>query len=39
MTDTVREVSMREMRHICERDGTMLHPTVPYHPASNGVAE
>ena len=39
MTDNVRELSMREMRHICERNGAKLHPTVQYHPASNGVAE
>ena len=30
---------MREMRDICERDDIKLHSTVPYHRASNGVAE
>ena len=39
MTDNARELSMREMREICERDGIKLNTTVPYHPASNGVAE
>jgi len=27
------------MRDICERGGIKLHMMVPYHPASNGVAE
>jgi len=27
------------MRDICKRDSIKLHTTVPYHPASNGVAE
>ena len=39
MTDNARELSIGEMRDICERDGIKLHTTVPYHPASNGVAE
>ena len=39
MTDNARELSMGEVRDICERDGIKLHTTVPYHPASNGVAE
>jgi len=39
MTDNARELSMGEMRDICERDGIKLHLTVPYHPVSNGVAE
>jgi len=39
LMDNVRELLMGEMRDICERDGIKLHTTVPYHPASNGVAE
>jgi transposase InsO family protein len=39
MTDNAQELCMGEMRDICERDGIKLHTTVPYHPASNGVAE
>jgi hypothetical protein len=39
MTDNARELAMGEVREICERDGIKLHTTVPYHPASNGVAE
>jgi len=39
MTDNARELSMGEMRDICERNGIKLHTTVPYHPVSNGVAE
>ena len=39
MTDNARELSMGEMRDICGQDGIKLHTTVPYHPASNGVAE
>jgi len=39
MTNNTRELSMGEMRDICERDGIKLRMTVPYHPASNGVAE
>lgn len=39
MTNNVRELLMREMREICERDGIKLSTTVPYHPASNSVAE
>jgi len=31
--------SKGEMHDICERDGIKLHTMVPYHPASNGVAE
>ena len=38
ITDNARELSMGEVRDICERDGIKLHTTVPYHPASNGVA-
>ena len=38
MTDNTRELSMGEMREFCE-EGIKLHTTVPYHPASNGVAE
>jgi len=39
LTDNARELSMGEMRDICEQEGIKLHTTVPYHPASNGVAE
>ena len=39
MTDNARELSMGEMRELCEREGIKLNTTVPYHPASNGVAE
>jgi len=39
MTDNARELSMGEMRDICERDGVKLHTMVPYHPVSNRVAE
>ena len=28
-----------EMREICEKEGTTLSTTIPYHRASNGVAE
>jgi len=38
MTDNARELSMGEMRNICEREGIKLHTTIPRHPASNGVA-
>jgi len=38
MTDNARGLSM-EVRDICEPDGIKFHMTVPYHPASNGVAE
>ena len=39
MTDNARGLSMHEMRDICKRDSIKLHFTVPYHPASNGVAK
>ena len=39
MTDNVCELSMGEMRDICERNSIKLHMMVPYHSASNGVAE
>jgi len=39
MTDNTHKLLMGEMCEICERDGIKLHMTVPYHPASNGVAE
>ena len=39
MTDNARELSMGEMRDICERDSIKLHSTVPYHPVLNRVAE
>ena len=39
MTDNACELSMGEMRKLCEREGIKLNTTVPYHPASNGVAE
>ena len=35
----MNELSMGEMRNICEHDGIKLQTTVPYHPASNGVAD
>jgi len=38
MTDNARELSMGEMRNICEREGIKLYTTIPHHPASNGVA-
>jgi len=39
MTDNARELSMGEALDICGQDGIKLHTTIPYHPASNGVAE
>jgi len=39
MTDNTHKLSMGDMRDICKRDGIKLHTTVPYHPASNSVAE
>jgi len=39
MTNNACELSMGEMRNICERDGIKLRTTVLYHPAPNGVAE
>ena len=39
MTDNVCELSMGEMRELCEREGIRLNTMVPYHPALNGVAE
>jgi len=39
MTNNARELSMGEMRNICERDSIKLQTTVPYHPVSNGVAD
>ena len=30
---------MGEMHDICVQEGIKLHTSVPYHPASNGVAE
>ena len=39
MTDNTCELSMGEMRELCERKGIRLNTTVSYHPASNGVAE
>jgi transposase InsO family protein len=39
MTDNAGELSKGEMRKICEEEGIRLSTTVPYHPASNGVAE
>jgi len=39
MTDNTRELSMGEVRDICEQDGIAPHTTVPYHPAPNWVAE
>ena len=37
--DNARELCMGEMRELCVREGIKLHTTVPYHPASNGIAE
>jgi transposase InsO family protein len=39
MTDNVGKLSKGEMRKICDEEGIRLSTTVPYHPASNGVAE
>ena len=39
LMDNVRELSMGEMSRFCETDGIKLNTTVPYHPASNGIAE
>ena len=39
MTDNARELCMGEMRDLCVQEGIKLHTSVPYHPASNGVAE
>jgi len=39
MTDNARELSMGEMRTICDEEGIRFSTTVPYHPASNGIAE
>ena len=39
MTDNAGELSMGEMRELCEQEGIKLHTSVPYHPVSNGVAE
>ena len=39
MTDNAHKLSMGEMHDICKWDGIKLHTTVPYHPASNSVAE
>ena len=33
------QYSKGEMRDICKRGSIKLHTMVPYHPASNGVAE
>ena len=39
LTDNAREFSIGEVRRLCEADGIKLNTTVPYNPASNGVAE
>ena len=39
MTDNAREPSMDEMRELYEREVIKSNTMVPYHPASNGVAE
>ena len=39
MTDNARELSMGEMLCFCKAKGIKISTTVPYHPASNGVAE
>jgi len=39
MMDNARKLSMGKMHNICKCDSIKLHMMVPYHPASNGVAE
>ena len=39
MTDNACELSMGEMCELCKQEGIKLNMTVPYHPASNGVAK
>ena len=39
MTDNMHELSMGEMHELCKHEGIRLNTMVPYHPASNGVAE
>jgi hypothetical protein len=39
MTDNAGELSKGEMHKICEEEGIRLSTMVPYHPASNRVAE
>jgi hypothetical protein len=39
MTDNAHELSMGEMRTFCETEGIRISTTVPYHPASNGIAK
>ena len=39
LTDNARELSQGEMRRICEEAGIKLNTAIPYHPASNGIAE
>jgi transposase InsO family protein len=39
MTDNARELSMGEVKEICEREGIKLHTSVRYNPESNEVAE
>ena len=39
LTDNAQELVMGDMHTYCKLEGIMLHTTVPYHPALNGVAE
>ena len=39
MMDNVHELSMGEMCELCKCKGIRLNMMVPYHPASNGVAD
>jgi hypothetical protein len=37
MAENAQELSIGQMRNICEEEGTKLSTTVPYHPALNGM--
>jgi len=39
MTDNACKLCMGEMLRFCEEEGIKINTMVPYHPASNGVAE
>ena len=39
LTNNAQELVMGDMCTHCKLEGIMLHTTVPYHPASNGVAK
>ena len=39
LMDNARELCLGKMGDLCEQEGIKLHTMVPYHPASNGVAE